>query len=101
MQTSQNLFEESPEIKIIIDSKDYRIIEANKATRKLFKDLKNNKKDKYLTDIFPAEISERQLKKFTNKSLKKSFQINSVDLIGNNGTIYKMNADGNIDLNSL
>ena len=38
MQTSQNLFEESPEIKIIIDSKDYKIIEANKAARKFFKD---------------------------------------------------------------
>ena len=93
MQTSQNLFEESPEIKITIDSKDYKIIEANKAARKFFKDLKNNKKDKYLTDIFPADIAEKQLKKFTNKSSKKSFQINSVDLIDNNGTVYKMNAD--------
>ena len=64
MQTSQNLFEESPEIKITIDPKDYKIIEANKAARKFFRVLKNNKKDKYLTDIFPANISERQLKKY-------------------------------------
>jgi PAS domain S-box-containing protein len=92
MQTRHsNLFEESSDIKIIIDKQDFKIIEANKAARKFFKALRNNKKDKYLTDIFPAGISAKQLKKFTNT--KKSFQINSLDLIGNNSTVYKINAE--------
>jgi PAS domain S-box-containing protein len=92
MQTRHsNLFEESSDIKIIIDKQDFKIIEVNKAARKFFKVLRNNKKDKYLTDIFPANISEKQLKKFTNT--KKSFQINSLELIGNNGTVFKMNAE--------
>jgi len=92
MQTRHsNLFEDSSEIKIIIDKQDFKIIEVSKAARKFFKALRNNKNDKYLTDIFPAGISERQLKKFTNT--KKSFQINSLELIGNNGTVYKMNAE--------
>jgi PAS domain S-box-containing protein len=94
MQTSHsNLFEESSDIKITIDKQDFKIVEVNNAARKFFKDLRNNKKDKYLTDIFPADISERQLKKFANKSSKKSFQINSLELIDNNGKVYKMNAD--------
>ncbi|MBE0570713.1 MAG: PAS domain S-box protein [Ignavibacteriaceae bacterium] len=88
-----NLLEESSDIKIIIDKQDFKIIEANKAARKFFKVLKNNKKDKYLTDIFPVDISGRQLKKFANKSSKKSFQINSVELTGNNGKVHKMNAE--------
>ena len=93
MQTSQNLFEKSPEIKIIIDSRDYKIIDANKAARKVFKNLVSGKKDKYLTDIFPPAISKKQLKIFANNSSKKSFKINSLLLIGNNGTNYKMNAE--------
>jgi PAS domain S-box-containing protein len=94
MQTKHsNLFEESPDIKIIIDKQDYKIIEANKAARKFFKNLSIKNKDKYLPDILPADISDRQLKKFSNKSSKKSFQINSLELIGNNRTVYKMNAD--------
>ena len=94
MITNQNLFfEESPDIKIIIDKQDYKIIEANKAARKFFKNLRNKKKNKYLADIFPTNIAKRQLKNFTNNSLTKSVKINSLKLIGNNGTIYKMNAE--------
>jgi PAS domain S-box-containing protein len=83
-----SIFEESPDIMIIVDQQDYIIIEANRAARKIFRNLRANKREKCLTDIFPADISERQLKKFTNT--KKSFQINSLELVGNNGTNYKM-----------
>ena len=93
MQTSQNLFEKSPEIKIIIDRRDYKITAANKAARKVFKNLVSGKKDKYLMDIFPPKLSKKQIKLFTNNSSKKSFKINSLLLIGNNGTNYKMNAE--------
>jgi len=94
MQTRHSIFfEETSDIKIIIDTQDYKIIEANKAARKFFKNLRANKKDKYLPDLFPTDISKKQLKKFANKSSKKSFQINSLELIGYNGLVYKMNAE--------
>ena len=64
-------FEESPEIKVIIDKQDYKIVEANKSARKLFKNLRNNKGNKYLSDIFPAGVSHKQLKRITNNSSKK------------------------------
>jgi len=94
MDTQQNpFFEESPDIKIIIDKQDYKIVEANKSARKFFKNLRSNKGNKYLSDIFPVGVSHKQLKKITNNSSKKTFHINSLELIGNNGTIHKMTVD--------
>ena len=94
MRTYQYLFfEESPDIKIIIDGQDFKIIEANSAARKYFKNLINTQKEKYLTDIFPTGVSKNQLKKFINNSAKKTFHIHSLELLSNNGTIHKMNAD--------
>lgn len=91
-QTSHSiLFDESSDIKILIDRRDYKIIEANKAARKYFKKLASEKKGKYLADIFPSKIANKQLKIFANNSLQKSFQINSLELISNNGKTSKMN----------
>ncbi len=84
------LFDESPDINILIDSKDYKIIKANKAARKFFKTLRTKKKEKYLPDLFPAQISDRLIKGFKKNSTKKSFKMDSVKLLGSNRKSLKM-----------
>ncbi|MCU0364228.1 MAG: PAS domain S-box protein [Ignavibacteriaceae bacterium] len=94
MRTHQHhFFEESPDIKIIIDGQDLKIIDANSAARKYFKNLINTQKERYLTDIFPTGVSKNQVKKIINNSAKKTFHIHSLELLSNNGTIHKMSAD--------
>lgn len=45
------IFDNSPQIKLLIDCKNYKVISANKAARKIFKLLKSGTTENYLTDL--------------------------------------------------
>lgn len=68
------IFDNSPQIKLLIDCKNYKIISANKAARKIFKLLKSGTTENYLTDLLLLNKSA-DLKKITSK---KCQIINSV-----------------------
>ncbi|MBK9097756.1 MAG: PAS domain S-box protein [bacterium] len=74
----KSIFEESPEIKLVVDCKNFKIISANKAARKYFKFLKPEKKEQFLTDLLYEKKSQK-LKKLLSKnsSVLKSIQLDN------------------------
>ena len=94
MQVKHNIFfEESPQIKLILDLRDFKIIDANKAANKFFKQLHLNGKKCYLDNLIPSGDSDylkKQLKKLANR---KSFKINSSGFSRGNGKLSRMDID--------
>ena len=94
MQLSyNNFFEDSPEIKIIIDGKDFKIIEANKSARKFFKLPISLVQKRFLSDLFPEKNYKNLYKKIVGLSPKKFNKFNSVLLYSDNGELSEFYAD--------
>ena len=85
-------FEESPDIKIIVNQKDFTIIDSNIAARNFFASLNSGIK-KYLPELFPSSKSTNQLKKFTTADGKQKVKVNSIEVIGKKNKIVNINAD--------
>lgn len=83
-------FEDSPDIKLIIDAKDFKIIEANKAARKYFKLPSSVNKKIFLNDLFAINKNSNHLKKLLKPSSKKSFKIDSMKTSKGNGKLPRM-----------
>jgi PAS domain S-box-containing protein len=94
MQVKHNIFfEESPQIKLILDVRDFKIIDANKAANKFFKRLQLNGKKGYLDNLLPSGESVDLKKQLKKLSTKKSFKINSSGFSRGNGKLFKMDID--------
>ena len=79
MQLNHNIFfEDSPAIKIIVDSKDFKIIEANKSARKFFKLKKSTYRNQLLSDLFPENNFKKLSKKIKTLSPNVPDKFNSV-----------------------
>ena len=85
-------FEESPDIKIIIDQKDFTIIDSNKAARNFFAAINSGTNKKHLTELFPSSKSTNQLKKFARADGKQLTKVNSIEVISKKNKIVSMNA---------
>jgi len=75
------IFEDSPEIKLIVECDNYKIISANKAARKYFRSLNPEKRENYLTDF----LTEKKSRKLQKLSSKKSSAISSILLKNKKG----------------
>lgn len=84
------LFEESPEIKLIIEEKNFQIIEANRAARKFFKLSLYSKKKIFLNDLFKNNDPSSKFKKLLKFHSTKSIKVDSLKTFNGNAKLSQM-----------
>ena len=81
VNTYKAAFEDSSEPKLIIDYKSFRIIESNKAARKIFKINTSKNKDFYLNQLVHSKKQNDFLIRLKKSKLKKFSSIESINFL--------------------